>query len=54
MVSIGDNMFGSQFFVTLDDDLDYLVRSSLKYFFVWLPAGLPDFSWCNLTKRGNI
>jgi len=24
MVSVGDNMFGSQFFVTLDDDLDYL------------------------------
>jgi cyclophilin family peptidyl-prolyl cis-trans isomerase len=26
MVSVGENLFGSQFFITLDDDLDYLVR----------------------------
>ena len=25
MVSVGDNLFGSQFFITLDDELDYLV-----------------------------
>jgi hypothetical protein len=25
MVSVGDNLFGSQFFITLDEDLDYLV-----------------------------
>ena len=24
MVNVGDNMFGSQFFITLDNDLDYL------------------------------
>ena len=24
MISVGDNMFGSQFFITLDDDLSYL------------------------------
>jgi len=26
MVTVGDNMFGSQFFITLGEDLGYLVR----------------------------
>jgi hypothetical protein len=25
MVTVGDNLFGSQFFIALDDNLDYLV-----------------------------